>query len=115
MGSTSSVTSTSLTDAVDAVGDAVERLEELLPAREDSKVLLDFLEDDLREGLEALSDVDAHFSEILDTLRSERLSPIRLINAGEDFRVLKRLEYLMVVMAQLRKRLSQAAGKLKEG
>ena len=41
--------------------------------------------------------------------------PIRLIELAEDFRVLNRLEYLMVVVAQLRKRLSQTAGKIKNG
>jgi hypothetical protein len=110
-----SSSSGSLTEAVDSVGDAVQRLEEILPRREDSAVLLDFLEDDLREGLDAISEVDAHFTDILDMLRSDRLSPITLINASEDYRVLNRLEYLMVVVAQLRKRLSQAAGKLKGG
>ncbi len=101
-----------LAPAVDAVRESVERLERLMPRREDSEVLLDFLEDDLREGLDALSEVESHFTDILDTLRDERPTPIRLVELAEDFRVLNRLEYLMVVVAQLRKRLSQAAGKL---
>ncbi len=102
-----------LSKSVDAIGESVDRLERFLPKREDSAVLLDFLEDDLREGLDATSEVEAHFTGILDVLRSERQSPIRLIEASEDFRVLNRLEYLMVVVAQLRKRLSQAAGAIK--
>ncbi len=78
-------------------------------------MLLDFLEDDLREGLDAIADVEAHFTDVLDVLRNDAGSPIRLMEAAEDFRVLNRLEYLMVVVAQLRRRLSQAAGKMREG
>jgi hypothetical protein len=99
---------------VDAIRRSVDRLEALLPPREDSAVLLDFLEDDLREGLEAISEIESHFTDVLDTLSNDRLSPVALLDAGEDFRVLNRLEYLMGVVGQLRKRLSQAAGKLRE-
>lgn len=104
-----------LSRSVDAIKESMERLEARLPAREDSAVLVDFLEDDLREGLDAIAEVEAHFTDVLDVLRNESLSPIRLIDVAEDFRVLNRLEYLMVVVAQLRRRLSQAAGKVREG
>ncbi len=104
-----------LSKSVDAIGESVDRLERFLPQREDSAVLLDFLEDDLREGLDAIVEVESHFTDILDVLRSEQPCPIRLIEAAEDFRVLDRLEYLMVVVAQLRRRLSQAAGAIKNG
>lgn len=104
-----------LSRSVDAIRRSVDRLEQFLPEREDSAVLLDFLEDDLREGLDAIAEVEAHFTDILDSLASERPTPIRLLDAAEDFRVLNRIEYLMVVVAQLRRRLSQAAGKLREG
>ncbi|MHB8873717.1 MAG: hypothetical protein ACYC8T_08525 [Myxococcaceae bacterium] len=104
-----------LSHSVDAVGEAVDRLEAVLPKREDSVVVVDFLEDDLREGLEAVAEVEAHFTDLLDTLRSDRLSPITLLEAADDYRVLNRLEYLTVVVAQMRRRLSQAAGKLKNG
>lgn len=103
-----------LSRSVDAIRESVERLEDRLPAREDTAVMLDFLEDDLREGLDAIADIEAHFTDVLDALRSDKPSPIRLMEAAEDFRVLNRLEYLMVVVAQLRRRLSQAAGKLHE-
>lgn len=101
--------------SVDAIRDSVERLERFLPEREDASVLVDFLEDDLREGLEAVADVEAHFTDILDLLRTEKPTPIRLLDAAEDFRVLQRLEYLTVVVSQLRRRLGQAAGTLKNG
>lgn len=97
----------------DPIREAVARLVAALPEREDSKVLVDFLEDDLREGLGAIAEVEAHFTDILDALRADRVSPISLINASEDYRVLERLEYLMVVVSQLRRRLAQAAGKVR--
>ena len=103
-----------LSRTVDAIADSVDRLERLLPARADSEVLLDFLEDDLREGLDAVGEVEAHFTDLLDTLRSARLSPATLVDAAEDYRVLNRLEYLTVVVSQLRKRLGQAAGQLRQ-
>lgn len=103
-----------LSKSVDAIRESVDRLERFLPDREDSQVLLDFLEDDLREGLDALVEVESHFTDVLDLLRNERPTPLRLVEAAEDFRVLNRLEYLMVVVAQLRRRLAQAAGKMRE-
>ncbi|MBZ4416974.1 hypothetical protein [Myxococcus sp. RHSTA-1-4] len=93
----------------DPVRVAMERLAHSLPARADAAVLVDLLEDDLREGLDALGDVEAHFTDLLDTLRTENLSPVALLEAGEDLRVLQRLDYLHHVIVQVRKRLSQAA------
>lgn len=93
----------------DPVRVAVERLARALPARTDAAVLLDLLEDDLREGLDALGDVEAHFTDLLDTLRTGDLSPVALVEAGEDLRVLHRLDRLHHVVVQLRRRLSQAA------
>ncbi len=110
-----SLASGELPRRVDAVREAADRLRSALPVREDCTVLVDFLEDDLREGLAALSEVESHFTDVLGAIRSERLSPITLLEASEDWRALERLEYLMVVVAQLRRRLSQAAGKLKSG
>lgn len=98
---------------VDAISESVDRLERLLPPREEAQVMLDFLEDDLREGLDAVAEVEAHFTDVLDALRDARLSPALLLEAAEDFRVLNRIEYLSVVAAQLRKRLGQAAGQLR--
>ncbi len=113
MAMTHSAAAMPLSRSVDAIRESVDRLERFLPDREDSQVLLDFLEDDLREGLDALAEVEAHFTDVLDLLRSERPTPIRLVDAAEDFRVLNRLEYLMVVVAQMRRRLAQAAGKMR--
>jgi hypothetical protein len=101
-----------LSRSVDAIRESVSRLEAALPAHDDTQVLLDFLEDDLREGLQAIADVEAHFTDILELLRDERPSAVRLLEVADDFRALSRLEYLFVVVSQLRKRLSQAAGQL---
>jgi hypothetical protein len=94
----------------DPVRVAVERLAQSLPARTDAAVLVDLLEDDLREGLDALGDVATHFSDLLGTLRTGELTPVALMDAGEDLRVLQRLDSLHDIIVQLRKRLSHAAG-----
>jgi hypothetical protein len=104
-----------LTASVDAIGDAVNRLESVLPRREDSAVLVELLEDDLREGLDAIADVEGHFHDVLEALRSEKLSPIALLDASDDSRVLERLDYLHELVGQLRRRVSKAAGKWVEG
>lgn len=99
----------------DPVRVAVERLAHHLPARADAAVLVDLLEDDLREGLDALGDVEAHFTDVLDALRTEKLSPATLLETGEDLRVLQRLDCLHDIVVQVRRRLSQAAGLAREG
>lgn len=99
----------------DPVRDAVQRLARVLPARTDAAVLVDFLEDDLREGLDALGDVEAHFADVLDALESRQLSARVLVDAGDDLRALERLEYLLTVVTRLRRRLSQAAGMMRQG
>ncbi|HZI12324.1 MAG TPA: hypothetical protein VE153_18205, partial [Myxococcus sp.] len=73
----------------DPVRVAAERLAHALPARTDATVLVELLEDDLREGLDALGDVEAHFTDLLDTRRTETLTPAALLEAGEDLRVLQ--------------------------
>ncbi|NVI97877.1 hypothetical protein HV824_07045 [Myxococcus sp. AM009] len=94
----------------DPVRVAVEQLARSLPARTDAAVLVDLLEDDLREGLDALGEVEAHFTDLLDTLRTEALTPAALVDSGDDLRVLQQLDSLHDAVVRLRKRLSQAAG-----
>lgn len=98
----------------DPVTEATSNLEAALPAREDARVLVDFLGDALREGLAALDGVEAHFTDVLDALREERLSPVALVEASENFVVLEQLEALNEVVRQVQRRLSQAAGKLSQ-
>lgn len=96
----------------DPVGAAAARLEAALPAREDARVLVDFLADELREGLAALDGVQAHFTDVLDALAAERPSPAALVEAAENAVVLEQLRTLEEVVRQVQRRLSQAAGKL---
>jgi hypothetical protein len=94
----------------DPLHQTMEHLGHALPQRADATVLLDFLEDDLREGLDALGDVEAHFADVLASLQPGVLSPLSLLDAGDDYLVLQRLEVLMDVVTRVRRRLSQAAG-----
>ena len=98
----------------DPLREAADRLRRALPARADATVVADLLEDDLREGLAAVAEVESHFHEVLDALRSERLTPLALVTAGDDLRVLQRLDALHSLATQLRRRMSQAAGLLRE-
>ncbi len=94
--------------------EAMENLARVLPARTDAAVLVDLLGDDLREGLDALGDVECHFADVLDAMRLERPSPIHLISVGDDQLILERLEVLVGVVSQVRRRLSQAAGMMRQ-
>ena len=98
----------------DPLGQAMEHLGHALPERADATVLLDFLEDDLREGLDALGDVEAHFTDVLEALQPDALSPLSLVQAGDEVLVLQRLEVLMDVATRVRRRLSQAAGLMRQ-
>ncbi len=92
---------------VDPLRRTVERLGHALPARADATVLLDLLEDDLREGLDALGDVEAHLSDVVEALGTA--SPLALVEAGDDHLVQQRLELLSDVVMRLRRRLAKAA------
>ncbi|HVE86745.1 MAG TPA: hypothetical protein VND93_28000 [Myxococcales bacterium] len=96
----------------DPVREAIQLLARRLPKDTDTRVVLDFLEDDLREGLSAIADVEAHFTDVLDALRAEDSSAQELLATAEDLEVLRRLEYLLTVAAQLRRRVHQAARRL---
>jgi hypothetical protein len=96
----------------DPVREAVGRLASRLPARADASVLVDLLEDDLREGLDALEDVQAHFMDLLESL--ERPTPLGLVQAADDQLALQRLEVLFRAVGQIRRRLNQAAGMMRQ-
>ena len=98
----------------DPLRQSMEHLGHVLPVRADSTVLLDFLEDDLREGLDALGDVEAHFADVLEALHPNALSPLGMVQAGDEQLVLQRLELLMDVVTRVRRRLSQAAGLMRQ-
>jgi hypothetical protein len=91
----------------DPLRHAVEQLGHALPERADATVLLELLEDDLREGLDALGDVEAHFTDVLEALGAD--SALSLVDAGDDYRVRQRLDLLVDVVTRVRRRLAQAA------
>lgn len=96
----------------DPVRDAIDLLGRRLPKDTDTRVVLDFLEDDLREGLSAIADVEAHFTDVLDALRAEDCTAQELLATADDLEVLRRVEYLLNVAAQLRRRVHQTARRL---
>ena len=108
------VPATSRNTSEDPLSVAMENLARALPARTDAAVLVDLLGDDLKEGLDALGDVECHFADVLDAMRLERPSPMTLVNVGDDQLVLERLEVLVGVVSQVRRRLSRAAGMMRQ-
>jgi hypothetical protein len=99
----------------DGLGAAMRRLKSRLPLGTDSEVLIDLLSDDLEQGLTQVADVENHFSEIVEALSRESLSAVRLVELSENLQVLDRLEHLNQLAQQIRRRLSQAAGKIRWG
>ncbi len=72
------------------------------------RVLADFIEDDFREGLHALADVDAYFADLLLAIASDA-PPADLVANADDFIAQERLEYLATVIAGLRRRIGELA------
>jgi hypothetical protein len=97
---------------IDPIREGVARLAARLPARDDTRVLVDFLEDNLREGLEAVEALEQHFLEVLEALREGELSPVLLIDVADSSHALGHVERLISVLPELRRRLSKAAGQL---
>jgi hypothetical protein len=108
------VPATSRNTSEDPLAVAMENLARALPARTDAAVLVDLLGDDLKEGLDALGDVECHFADVIDAMRLERPSPMTLVSVGDDQLVLERLEVLVGVVSSVRRRLSQAAGMMRQ-
>jgi hypothetical protein len=108
------VPETSRPASEDPLREAMENLARVLPARTDAAVLVDLLGDDLREGLDVLGDVECHFADALDAMRVERPSPVSLISVSDDQLVLERIEVLVDVVSRVRRRLSQAAGMMRQ-
>ena len=97
----------------DPIDEAGRRLARALGVREDAQVLVTFIEDELREGLAAIDGVQAHFTDVLDGLRGP-FAPATLLEIGENAVVLEQLEALEDVVRQLKRRLGQAAAKMRE-
>ena len=70
---------------------------------------LEFMEDDLREGGAALEEVEGFFADVLKLVESSEARPADLIDLADDTAVLDRLDYLVVVVNNLRRRLLHLA------
>ncbi len=75
-------------------------------------VILDFLEDDLREAGSALAAVAAYLANVEAALADEAPSPERLLSLARTIDPAERVDYLQSVLASVRRRLSQVAARM---
>jgi hypothetical protein len=106
-----------LTEAVrpedtDDIREALSRLRRRMRRADDPDPMhLEFIEDDLREGSHALDEVQAYFADILRLLSSTDTRAADLIDLADDTAVLDQLDYLVVVVNNLRRRVLHLASK----
>ncbi len=106
-------TALAVAPAAPAATNAVEALRQRLAggtARE--HVVLDFLEDDLREARTALATVAAYLANVEGALADEAPSPERLVSLARAIDPAERIDYLQTVLASVRRRLSQVAARM---
>lgn len=97
----------------DAEAGAVDALRRRLAgttARE--HVVLDFLEDDLRETRAALAAVGEYLSAVEGALAEELPTAERLLALARAADPLEQVDYLQTVLASVRRRLSQVAARM---
>jgi len=97
----------------DSAEGAVEALRRRLAestARE--HVVLDFLEDDLRESRAALTAVAAFLANVEAALSDEAPTPERLMSLARAVDPAAQVDYLQTVLASVRRRLSQVAARM---
>jgi hypothetical protein len=75
-------------------------------------VVLDFLEDDLRESRAALAAVDTFLSDVEAALGAEAPAPERLLALARAVDPAAQVDYLQTVLASVRRRLSQVAARM---
>ena len=75
-------------------------------------VVLDFLEDDLRETRAALSAVAAYLANVDAALSDEAPTPERLLTLARAVDPAAQVDYLQTVLASVRRRLSQVAARM---
>lgn len=103
----------SLEPAAPAQLGAVEALRQRLAgstARE--HVVLDFLEDDLREARAALGAVAAFLANVEGALAEEVPAPEHLLDLARAVDPAAHVDYLQTVLASVRRRLSQVAARM---
>jgi len=106
-------TATALAVTPTIAASAVEALRQRLAgstARE--HVVLDFLEDDLREARAALSGVAAYLDGVEGALAEAAPSPERLLSLAWSTQPAEQVDYLQTVLASVRRRLSQVAARM---
>ncbi len=97
----------------DAAPGAVEALRRRLAgttARE--HVVLDFLEDDLREARAAVAAVTAYVAQIEGALAGEAPTAERLLSLAGAVEPVDQVDYLQTVLGSVRRRLSQVAARM---
>jgi hypothetical protein len=102
----------SLEALVHTAGNALRRA---LATRGDGGVLTALVEDDLRSALGGLEALQAHLEELVRALLEERPRPLALIEAADDSQAQAALLSLEESLTSLRRRLAQAAGRLRSG
>jgi len=91
----------------DAIQQVVARLRTQMRRTTDDPIRIDLIEDDLREGLKTVGDVQEWFDDILTLLANPDTRGRDLVDLADDSRVLDQLDYLVVVANNLRRRLLQ--------
>jgi hypothetical protein len=75
-------------------------------------VLLDFLQDDLREAREALAEVGAWVASVEGALADREASPERILSLALGGGPVERIDYLGEVLGHVRRRLAQVAARM---
>jgi hypothetical protein len=75
-------------------------------------VVLDFLEDDLRESRAAVAAVAAYLASVEGALAEELPTPERLLALARAVDPAAQVDYLQTVLASVRRRLSQVAARM---
>jgi hypothetical protein len=75
-------------------------------------VVLDFLEDDLRESRAALAAVAAYLANVEGALADEVPTPERLLSLAQSVDPATQVDYLQSVLTSVRRRLAQVAARM---
>ena len=97
------------TNREDAIHEAVDRLKGQTRRQGDDPVRIDLLEDDLREGLRTVEVVREYFDDVLTLLANSGTRARDVVDIADDPQVVDQLDYLVVSVTNLRRRLMQIA------